>query len=396
MIKILLVDDSKKRIEKFKHTLSEMENYNFCDISIVECANEAEELMSLRQYDLLVLDVVLPKKNKDIATAQTGLNLLKKINKPSSNLFLPKKIIGITAFFSDIANFRSEFDKYTSTIYEARSNSKIWINNIINYLIPLINTEFKKSDLSSDKLLITFHGIRTFGQWQENLEAQLYKKANNFESERIKYNFFSILLFMIPFVRQLIVNRLSKDFENILKNNSEKHIYIIAHSFGTYLAIKLLEKTNVNVKINTLILSGSVIPSTYDLNTILNKNVIKIVNECARDDFILILCKIIVPLFSDAGRIGFIGRNNKNILINRFYKGGHSTYFKNSQDSENIMNKYWIPILIDDNSLTLLDEETFKPYILSDLTEPLLSLLSYIKNILYFIFPFYLAFLIFN
>lgn len=396
MIKILIVDDSEKRIEKFKQVFSKIDNSIFCHIDFVDNANEAENLMSLRQYDLLVLDVVLPKKNNDIATAKTGLNLLKNINKTNSNMFLPKKIIGITAHFKDIENFRNDFDEYTSIIYEAKINSKVWINKIMNYIIPLINTEFKKNDLSNNKLLITFHGIRTFGDWQEQLEKEIYKKANNFELERMKYNFFSIFLFIIPFIRQIVVNYLSKDFENILKNNTDKEIYIIGHSFGTYLAIKLLEKSNVNVKINTLILSGSVMPSTYDLNKILEKNVGKIINECSRDDFILILCKLIVPLFSDAGRIGFIGRNNPKIIINRFYYGGHSTYFKNFGTSNNIMNKYWLPILIDNDSLIISNGEISSPNILSDFIEPILMIWSYLKNILFVLLPLYCIFYYFS
>lgn len=392
MIKILIVDDSNKRIEKFKEVLSKMDNSVFCHIDTASYANEAENLMSLGQYDLLVLDVVLPKKNNDVATANTGLNLLKNINKTNGDIFLPKKIIGITAHFKDIENFRNDFDEYTSIIYEAKINSKVWITKIINYLNSLVNTELKKSDVINNKLLITFHGIRTFGDWQEQLEKQLFKKTNNFESERMKYNFFSIFLFIIPFLRQFVVNHLLKDFENILKNNSEKEIYIIGHSFGTYLAIKLLEKSNTNVKINTLILSGSVMPSTYNLNKILEKNVKKILNECARDDYILVLCKLFVPLFSDAGRIGFIGRNNHKVIINRFYSGGHSTYFKNFETSQNIMNKYWLPILIDNNFSIVSDGEISTPNILSDFIEPTLTFCSYFKNIFFVILPFYCIF----
>ncbi|MFV7790910.1 hypothetical protein ACNO6Z_08615 [Aliarcobacter lanthieri] len=386
MINILIVDDNKNRLNKLKNKILELDNSKFCIIDESTCSNEAEELLKLKQYDLIILDVVLPKKNKDIASPKVGLHLLRKINKSVNGIFLPRKIIGITGYIDDISDFKEDFDNYTSNIIEASINKQQWISNIVNYIDSLTNSIITSNNISSNKLLLSFHGIRTFGLWQDKLEELVKCKANNFVFEQLKYNYFSIFLFFIPFFRHKLIKELKKDFDRILTQNIDKKIYIVSHSFGTYIAVKLLETTNINVKIDTLILSGSVLPNNYDLSIILDKNVIKIVNDCARNDYILVLSKLLVPSFSDAGRTGLIGRTScESEILNRFYKGGHSVYFDKLDTNDNIMNKYWVPILINDNYVPQKPEEILTPHSLADFFETILSLCNKIKNPLYII-----------
>ncbi|MFA7090717.1 MAG: response regulator [Arcobacteraceae bacterium] len=393
MINILIVDDNEIRLSKIRKKILELDNSKFCIIDEASYSNEAEELLKLKQYDLIILDVVLPKKNKDIASPKVGLNLLKRMNKSAHGILLPRKIIGITGYINDISEFKEDFDSYTSNILEANISSQKWLSSIVNYIDSLINSLITSDSLSTDKLLLSFHGIRTFGLWQDKLEELVKRKANNFAFEQLKYNYFTLFFFFIPYIRKRVIKELKKDFERILSQNSDKKIYIVSHSFGTYVAVKLLEKTSMNMKIETLVLSGSVLPDNYNLSTILDKNVNKIINDCARNDFILILCKLFIPSFSDAGRIGFIGRtNNESEMLNRFYRGGHSVYFENSDLSNNIMNKYWVPILVNDNYIPQKPEEIEKPEFLADFTETFITLISKIKNLLYILIIFYILY----
>lgn len=388
MIKILIVDDSTNRSNKLIKKIKELNNFPFCEIDYACFSNKAEELLSIKQYDLLVLDVVLPKKLRDTPTAKIGLNLLKNMNKTSSKLHLPRKIIGITGYIDDIKDFKEEFEIYTSNILEAKINKLKWIRTILNYIEPLLKSDISANNIEKDKLLITFHGIRTYAPWQEEIENLMGQKVNNFSYEQIKYAYYSIFLFILPFFRKQIINYLYNDFEKVLEKNKGKKIFIITHSFGTYVAVKLLEKSKVDVKIEALILAGSVLPNTYNLSSILGKNVKKIVNECARSDFTLIFNKLFVPSFSDAGRIGFVGRNNKFEILNRFHSGGHSVYFKNIYSKDNIINTYWLPILIDNNLEIKNSNDKFSPPIYADITEPILTIWFQVKNIfLLFIFP---------
>src|SRR5438876_698734 len=90
-----------------------------------------------------------------------------------------------------------------------------------------------------NQLLITVHGIRTFGHWQERLETLLLdadQEANDRSVEIINYKFgyFSAVAFLVPPLRWLVVRRFRRDFLRWVNSSSWDRIDIVAHSFGTH------------------------------------------------------------------------------------------------------------------------------------------------------------------
>nr|QKQ34334.1 hypothetical protein HPE44_07135 [Escherichia coli] len=65
-----------------------------------------------------------------------------------------------------------------------------------------------------------------------------------------------------------------------------------------------------------------------------------IINDCAVSDYILLLCKMLVIGLGDAGRKGFIEPND-GVFINRYFKGGHSTYF----EDKDFIEVNWLPLI---------------------------------------------------
>src|ERR1039457_6521788 len=58
------------------------------------------------------------------------------------------------------------------------------------------------------RLLITVHGIRTFGLWQEKLEHKLREEpGRTVEVCHYRYGFFTVLAFLIPPFRWLATRR---------------------------------------------------------------------------------------------------------------------------------------------------------------------------------------------
>ncbi len=60
MIKILIVDDNKSRIEKLKSSLTELITKNMIRIDEKYTSDAAKIALKLNQYDYLILDVFLP------------------------------------------------------------------------------------------------------------------------------------------------------------------------------------------------------------------------------------------------------------------------------------------------------------------------------------------------
>jgi hypothetical protein len=83
-------------------------------------------------------------------------------------------------------------------------------------------------------LIVTVHGIRTFGHQQERLEA-LVKAAPNataIDFYNYKYGYFSVLGFLIPPLRWLVVRQFRNELRDLTARTSYDRIDLVGHSFG--------------------------------------------------------------------------------------------------------------------------------------------------------------------
>lgn len=384
MIKVLIVDDNKKRIEKLEKKLLESELKEFFQLKVCETADEARIATRRTHYDLLVLDVVLPKKHGNTPQASTGIKLLEDFHL-NKRYLAPSRIIGITAHISDISIYKTDFEKFTSIVIEAVDNSSDWMDTILNMLSTLVNTEIKKQDITKESVLITIHGIRTGGYWQEDFKNILSDHSSSFSFYSIKYGFFSLFSFILPFMRRKKFNDINNKLEKIIIENNDKRIYIIAHSFGTYLIAKFLLNFTLEKKIDLIIFSGSVLNKKFLINSNIDNKVNKIINDCGNSDLVLIFNKLFVWGLSDAGRIGFINANS-SAFCNRYFEGGHSLYF-----NESFYKKYWIPQILAEQDLEPIN---IKSKWHSDLSEFIYGFFEIIKHPVYIFLIFYVAYLI--
>lgn len=388
MISILIVDDSLPRVDKLKLALSDLVQTSKIKIDVKLTSDSAIIALRLNRYDYLVLDVFLPKKNGYSPDEKNGLELLKKISN-DSNILAPKKIVGITAYLKDISRYESEFRNYASVIFEARPNDRTWLDSLSNIIKKDVITEVASFLSEKNNTLITVHGIRTFAPWQSNIEDKISNITNNYNFIRFNYGYLNLFCFIFPFFRKKFSKKLINDIKNAITSNKNNRIYIICHSFGTYLTYSAITKiTDPEVKIECLIMSGSVLKRTTPLNLIKDK-CFKIINDCAVDDYILLLCKTLVVGLGDAGRKGFIEANDA-IFINRYFNGGHSMYFEN----EKFIDAYWMPTIFNDKLVVLNDDR--KNHLFSDLTNSIQNLLELFKPLLWLFIILALLFIIFK
>jgi hypothetical protein len=94
----------------------------------------------------------------------------------------------------------------------------------------------KAPEEARQTLVITVHGIQTFGAWQERLEMLLAGTGNGSSITVLnyKYGVFSIIAFCIPFLRWLVV----RQFRKFLLNQELVQwdlVHLVGHSFGTHI-----------------------------------------------------------------------------------------------------------------------------------------------------------------
>ena len=201
-------------------------------------------------------------------------------------------------------------------------------------------------------LVITVHGIRTFGEWQERLEA-LLKGANTAQAITVshyKYGYFSTIAFLIPFLRWLVTLRFRKALVSIATANQWDRIDLVGHSFGTHILAWGLYGIPVEERprINTIILAGSVLKSGFPWDKLLGQSVRRLVNDCGTKDDVLLLNQLTVLFTGMAGRLGFNGMTGATFR-NRFFELGHSGYFISAgRPSDEFMQRYWMPLLTSD------------------------------------------------
>ena len=155
-MKILIIDDDTSRLRQIKNSIT-----NFCHIpdeSIYESTstNQAKSYLRDNYFDLLILDVVLPKRDGDTPEFGNGLSLLDEISRRPTYK-KPEKIIGITSHISDIEAFRNKFDAYCFSIIEASEANNLWKKNLIDAINYTMSSKFSRISTANSLLVFTLN-----------------------------------------------------------------------------------------------------------------------------------------------------------------------------------------------------------------------------------------------
>jgi hypothetical protein len=208
-------------------------------------------------------------------------------------------------------------------------------------------------------LVVTVHGIRTFGGWQERLERLLNEESGSRHLNAINYKFgyFSVLAFLIPVFRWLTVRRFRRFLLEIVASESWDRIDIVAHSFGTHIVAWALYgiAPKDRPRIDTLIFAGSVLKSNFPWQVMIGHGVGRVINDCGSKDVVLLVNQLTVLFTGMAGRLGFNGGISRT-LRNRYFNFGHSDYFlTNKRPDDTFMRRHWVPLLTTDGETELVD-----------------------------------------
>jgi WD40 repeat protein len=204
-------------------------------------------------------------------------------------------------------------------------------------------------------LVITVHGIRTYGDWQESLKRLVAERKPEIEFANYKYGFFSLLAFLIPILRWIEVLRFQRELKELVRTHPNSRIDIVAHSFGTHIVAWGLRRfvPSKRPRVDTIVFCGSVLRPTFSWADLLADGYVRrIVNECATKDWPLVLSQLFVLLTGAAGLFGFKGMETDRFR-NSWYRFGHSGFFSND-----FMSKRWVPIFAGDELPTSCDERS--------------------------------------
>ncbi len=344
MARIIIVDDDPVRQGRIKNLLLTNFALHDSDIHSSSSINEAKLNLKRITYSIVFLDMALPlycdSKETDL---WGGVKILKDIQK--GRLEAPERIIGYTALKDDLDKKEKEFKDIGFSLDCAKAGDLSWLSDKVDSIKYCLHRSTKHRKTEKDFAVLTVHGIRTFGSWQEYLFEKVKVSTGAKDIEHLPFKFTSIdfLTFMVPVLRRKVVERLKTDLRMWLRENRAKEIHCFSHSFGTYIIIKALEEMAGEPgidSIKTIVLSGSVLNKNYDFSKLKYLTNAKIINDCAVNDAALIFSEALVVGTGMAGVTGFRGLSNDRIQ-NRYFNGGHSMFFDRNFD---FIDKYWLPI----------------------------------------------------
>lgn len=375
-MRILIVDDDIFRRVSLQDYLVSSRVALSDDLFIAADTAEAADILGRYHFDVLILDVVLPlDKISKKASSKNGLDLLNKIIQ-TDELRKPTKIIGITAHIEDLGRFKKSFERDCLIVIEANRKTIGWKAKIANF-IGYDELSRKQRIIQANSInVITIHGIRTFGKWQLRLEKLVQDNLCVVPFHSYKYGHSSIFSILSTKRHAQEIEDLSVCLRNIFSLDSKNRFIIFSHSFGSYLvveALRNLASSGMVLPIKTVVLSGSVLSHKADLS-FLAKNDVTLVNDCGERDYALWFSEAFAPKLGMAGKIGFYGVENRG-LINRFFKGGHSSYF----DGDDFMKNHWIPLL-DSSEMPVKIDSREGSAIENDLMEVIILRIGKVKN----------------
>lgn len=164
MLNILIIDDSKTKVQHIEEVLSGYEEIKHDHWKICDNARDAKQALRDVEYDLLILDIQIPNMQGEIPQRLGGVNLLKEIHSRSCYK-KPICIVGLTEFSESLNEIEEDFkDRLWSLVHYSQASTK-WSDRLgckIEYLLEMRKDEKSDSKYGVELCVITALGEPEF------------------------------------------------------------------------------------------------------------------------------------------------------------------------------------------------------------------------------------------
>lgn len=183
-------------------------------------------------------------------------------------------------------------------------------------------------------LVLSLHGIRTRGAWQKELTEAFAGAGLDYVA--LDYEYYGFMNFIRPSRRKKQMTWFLQEYTRVAQDRTPS---IIAHSFGTYLVARAMQKY-AQVKFERIIFCGSIVQRGYPWSTRYKNGQFKaLLNDYGRRDIPAWLAAFIVYDVGPSGVFGFTDKCSA-IVQREHSEFGHSDHFYALNYKE-----VWIPFL---------------------------------------------------
>jgi nucleoside phosphorylase len=156
-MRLLIVDDNIERVHLIRLHLESSGVVDASAVSVASNAQDGRDLVRDEYFDVLLLDIVLPRNAYDAnPSAGNSLDLLTEIVE-GTGLKKPGYILGLTAYQDVRAEVSVNFERHTWTVLSAEDGSSDWIDKLIGCIkyIEQRLTQSVPREFGIDVLVVT-------------------------------------------------------------------------------------------------------------------------------------------------------------------------------------------------------------------------------------------------
>lgn len=184
MIKILIIDDIEQKVSAIFSVIVENCSISKEHIDIARSINSGRKLLCKNDYDLLVLDLVLPMNDGEEPDHEEGPKFIDELY-TNEQINIPNQIIGLTQHQEEYEGLKKRFEDKVWSLLKYEQSKNDWKTRLQNKVIHLRKNKESifKSVLEQNKFHI---GIvcalpEEFSQLKEAFNKTEWKKENNLD-----------------------------------------------------------------------------------------------------------------------------------------------------------------------------------------------------------------------
>lgn len=143
MLSILIIDDTPAKVEMLKNFIfSKFKEIHETDIDVAEATYDGLNAVCRKQYDLVLLDLFIPKRKEEKESPKNAAELLTEISS-FDMVKVPAHILGITRMEDIPDEFKETFSNELWALLKYGEDSRAWEEKLEHKISYLIRTKMQ-------------------------------------------------------------------------------------------------------------------------------------------------------------------------------------------------------------------------------------------------------------
>jgi len=194
------------------------------------------------------------------------------------------------------------------------------------------------SSLIDTQVIILVHGIRDFALWQNSVRRTFERHFKFVETTN--YGRFDLVRFLLPisYFRSAAIEVVWRQVRDIRRQNPERKLSFVAHSFSTYVLAHILQR-EFDFTAFRIVFCGSVVKYGFPFEQFGDRFHSPILNEVGAKDVWPAMAECVTWGYGSAGTYGF----RRPRVRDRWHANAGHGYFLRPEFCE----RYWVPFFKD-------------------------------------------------